>query len=405
MSVTTSLKPGHVIPEEMLLRFRERAPIYDRKNRFFQEDFDELKRLGYLTLPVPADVGGPGFTLGEVGREQRRLAMFAPADAVALNMHLYWAGTASDLHGAGDPSMDIVLKEALAGEVFAAGHAEKGNDLAGMYSTTKAQPVEGGYRFTGHKSFGTMTPVWTRLGLWGMDSTDPANRKMVHGFLARADGGFRIEEVWDSLGMRATRSDDTVLEGSFVPSHRIPRVVSTGAAGMDLFLLSLYMWVECGFANVYCGIAKRALELAIESVKSKKSIAIGSGTYAHHPGYQHLLADMAILCHAMEPVIDSVADGYAASVLKTGEWAADTGGTWAQRGIGAKVLVTDQAFQVLDMAVEAFGGFGVSRQSEIERLFRDARMGKIHPANTFLAREMIGKMLLGIDMDAQPRWG
>lgn len=97
--------------------------------------------------------------------------------------------------------------------------------------------------------------------------------------------------------------------------------------------------------------------------------------------------------------------GYAASVRKAGEWDAETPGTWARRGIGAKMLTTDNAFKVLDMAVEVFGGFGVSRQSEIERLFRDARMGKIHPANSFLAREMIGKMLLGIDMDAQPRWG
>jgi alkylation response protein AidB-like acyl-CoA dehydrogenase len=70
-----------------------------------------------------------------------------------------------------------------------------------------------------------------------------------------------------------------------------------------------------------------------------------------------------------------------------------------------KKLVTDQAFQVVDMAVEIAGGFGVSRHSEIERLFRDARMGKIHPANSFLTRELISKLILGLDFDAAPRWG
>lgn len=405
MSHAVARRPFVSLDEEMLLRFRGRAATYDRENRFFHEDFAELKDAGYLTLPVPEDMGGPGLTMGEVGRLQRQLAMYAPADAIAVNMHLYWLGLASDLHALGDHSCDWILREALAGEVFAAGHAESGNDLAGMYSTTDARPVDGGYRFYGRKSFGTLTPVWTRLGVWGMDSSDPANRRMVHGFIARDDDRYRIEETWDSLGMRATRSDDTVLEGAFSPLERIPRIVTTGAAGMDLFLLGLYAWAIAGFANVYYGVAKRALALAIEAMQTKKSIAVGSGTYAHHPGYQLALADIAILCNAIEPHIDGVVDGYAASVRDAANWAPEVAGRWAERIVSLKKVATEQAFQVVDGAVEIVGGFGVSRHSELERLFRDSRMGRIHPSNSFLTREMVGKMVLGLDFDAQPRWG
>ena len=101
-------------------------------------------------------------------------------------------------------------------------------------SITKAEKVPGGYRFTGRKSFGSLTPVWTRLGLHGMDTSDPANPKVVHGFLPRSGGGFTIKETWDMMGMRATRSDDTLLEGAFIPDQNIARVVPAGFGGADI---------------------------------------------------------------------------------------------------------------------------------------------------------------------------
>ena len=62
-------------------------------------------------------------------------------------------------------------------------------------SVTKAEKVPGGYKFTGRKSFGSLTPVWTRLGLHGMDTRDPKNPKVVHGFLARHTPGITIKDT------------------------------------------------------------------------------------------------------------------------------------------------------------------------------------------------------------------
>src|SRR3981081_4136621 len=81
-----------VLNEEMLARFAGRAAVYDRENRFFDEDFEELRKAKYLLQPLPAEFGGAGMTLAEVCREQRRLAYYAPATALAVNMHLYWVG-------------------------------------------------------------------------------------------------------------------------------------------------------------------------------------------------------------------------------------------------------------------------------------------------------------------------
>jgi alkylation response protein AidB-like acyl-CoA dehydrogenase len=65
---------GIFLKEEMLARFASRAATYDKENRFFEEDFEDLRAAKYLLLPVPSEFGGAGMTLAEVCREQRRLA-------------------------------------------------------------------------------------------------------------------------------------------------------------------------------------------------------------------------------------------------------------------------------------------------------------------------------------------
>ena len=97
-----TVAPTSALTQPLLERCRERASGYDRDNRFCQEDFDELKAAGYLLMAVPTELGGLGMTLAEVGRETRRLAEYAPATALCINMHNYWVGTAADLKRGGD---------------------------------------------------------------------------------------------------------------------------------------------------------------------------------------------------------------------------------------------------------------------------------------------------------------
>lgn len=382
----------------LLQRCAGRAPIYDRENRFFREDFEELRQAGYLLMPVPCEVGGGGLLLPDVGREQRRLAYYAPATALGLNMHLYWVGMAADLSRAGDKSLEWMLREAAAGEVFAAGHAESGNDIPVLLSTTKAERVDGGYRFYGRKHFGSLSPVWTRLGLHGMDASDPAAPKIVHAFMPRDTEGYRIEETWDALGMRATRSDDTVLEGCFVPDRYIARVVPAGAAGMDAFVATTFVWVMAGFANVYAGLARHALDRTVATVKNKHSIAL-TRSMAYHPEVQHAVADMVIEMETIDAVIEQAAQDWAANrdPSRTGELLV--------RMVAAKHRAVESAWKLVDTALELAGGFGIFRAAGLERIFRDARLGRMHPTNNFLTHELLGKLTLGINPDEQPRWG
>lgn len=385
-----------VIPEALLDRCAERAPRHDHEGTFFAQDFEELKRAGYLRMAVPEELGGLGRTLADFGLEQRRLAYHAAPTALAINMHVYWTGLAADLWRAGDRSLEWLLRGAVDGEVYAAGHAESGNDLPLLLSTTRAVRVSGGYRFTGRKSFGSLTPVWTSLGLHGLDASDPARPQIVHAFLDRRAKGLRVEETWDVLGMRATRSDDTSLEDAFVPDERIARVVPAGAAGMDAFVLGVFAWGLVGFGNVYYGLARRAFDMTVERLKSKTSLGV-SRSMAHHPEVQHAVAEMALELDAIEPHLDRVAEDWSAGV--------DHGATWPARIVSAKHHAVEGSWRVVDRALDVAGGFGIFRRAGLERLFRDARLGRLHPANTFLTHEIVAKTALGIGLDESPRWG
>jgi alkylation response protein AidB-like acyl-CoA dehydrogenase len=394
-SADDARSPSPLTPA-LLERCRKRAAGYDRDNKFFSEDFEELRDAGYLRLPLPAEFGGPGLGLADVVREQRRLAYYAPPTALGINMHLYWVGVAADLWRAGDRSMEWLLNEAARGAVFAAGHAESGNDIPVLLSTTKAERVAGGYRFTGHKSFGSLTPVWSYLGLHGMDMSDPAAPKVVHAFMPRDTAGFRVEDTWDVLGMRATRSDDTILEGAIVPDRFVVRVIPAGAAGVDLFVLAVFAWALLGFGNIYYGMAQYALDRTVDTLKKKKSIAL-SRSMAYHAEVQHGVADMGLELEGIGPHLDRIAQEWTTGV--------NHGAQWPAKIFAAKYHAVEGAWRIIDRALDLAGGFGIFRRGELERLFRDARLGRIHPANSALTHELVAKTLLGISPDETPRWG
>lgn len=396
MEPPPATSPRLQLPQDLLERCRERAPGYDRDNRFFQEDFDELKAAGYFMMTVPREFGGYGMRLHEVAQQTRQLAYYAAPTALACNMHHYWVGVAADLWRAGDRSCEWILQDAAAGEIFAAGHAESGNDQPLLLSTTKAERVPGGYRFTGRKSFGSLSPVWTRLGIHGMDTSNPKEPKIVHAFAPRDTPGITIKETWDVMGMRATCSQDTVLDNAFVRDRHIARIVPAGAAGIDHFVLGIFAWALLNFGNIYYGLAQRIRDLTVESLKTKTSLGV-TRTMAYHPAVQYKVAEMQLALSAVEPQLDAATTAWSSTDQH--------GPEMAPLIVSAKYNAVETAWKVADIGMELSGGFGMFKKSEMERLFRDCRAGRFHPANSALTHELIAKMTLGIDLDEQPRWG
>jgi alkylation response protein AidB-like acyl-CoA dehydrogenase len=380
---------------EMLDRFDERAPIYDRENRFFQEDWEELRRSGYLQLAVPTELGGSGLGLDEYAVLQQRLGYVAPATALAVNMHIYWTGVAADLLKLGDESCRFLLEKSAAGEVMCALHGEAGNEVPLLLAVATAERVDGGWRISGHKIFGSLTPVWTLGGFHAMDSSDPANPLIVHGFVPREAEGVEIVETWDTLGMRATQSQDTVLQKAFVPDELVAVVCPAGFAGAGPFQLSIFAWALMGFASTYLGAARRAFDLTVANLPKRTSLTM-TRSMAHHPEFQHEVADMRIALDAAQALLDRTCADWANGVQHE---------DWPVRFVATRQFVINSANQIVDRALDLSGGAGAFKRNRLEQLFRDVRMGRFHPGNSVLAHELIGKMCLGVDPDDPQRWG
>jgi alkylation response protein AidB-like acyl-CoA dehydrogenase len=394
--MTTIERAADVLTEEMLARFDERAPVYDRENRFFTEDFDELRGSGYLDIALPADLGGSGLGLIDVNRMQRRLAYHAPATALAVNMHIYWVGVAADLQKMGAPGGDWILRQAADGQILAAGHGEAGNDVPVLLSSATADKVDGGWEITAHKIFGSLTPVWTYLGVHAMDTSDPTSPRIVHGFLHRDAPRYHIEETWDVLGMRATASQDTLLDRAFIPDEDVVMVCPAGFGGAGPFHVALFAWALLGFAGVYLGLAKRAYDEVLAKLPQRSSVGL-TRSMAYHPEVQHTVAEMRIALEGAEAHLDRVCDDWTQGV--------DHGHDWPVKVMAAKHAVVSQAWTVVDKAMELSGGAGIFKRNRLEQLLRDARLGRIHPSNPMTTHEVVGKLSLGINPDEQPRWG
>ena len=169
-----------------------------------------------------------------------------------------------------------------------------------------------------------------------------------------------------------------------------------GAAGIDHFVLGLFAWALLGFGNIYYGLARRAYDTTIASVKSKRSIAL-TRSMAYHAELQHTIAEMTLALDTIAPHLDRVASDWSTGV--------NHGAAWPKEIFSAKYHAVESSWKVVDLALDATGGFGIFRRSGLEQMFRDARLGRIHPANSMLTHEIVAKTALGISPDETPRWG
>ncbi|MFF2372609.1 acyl-CoA dehydrogenase family protein [Agromyces sp. NPDC058110] len=387
MTATTPDGPETLLDDDLLERFRERAARYDRENAFFDEDLAELQQIGYLRALVPAELGGLGWGLDDAVRGQMRLAGAAPATALAVNMHLVWTAVAKILADRGDDTLEFLQREAGAGEVFGFGISEAGNDLMLFGSRTEADlQADGGYRYTGRKIFTSLSPAWTRLGTMGLDSASADAPKLVYGFIDREDPDVKVLDDWNTLGMRASQSRTTVLDGAYAAPDRIVRRLDPGP-NADPLVFGIFASFELLLASVYAGIGARALDLAVAAAHRRTSMKRDGAPYAHDPDIRWRIADAALAQDALEPQLLAVARDLDGLV--------DHGSKWFAKLVGVKIRATETAKQVVDQAVRVSGGSSYFAGSEIGRLYRDVLAGIFHPSDDESAHATVANTWLG----------
>lgn len=378
MPITTTPATGLVLTDELLDGIEQRADGYDQAGEFFRADFEALREAGYYRAPVPPAYGGAGLTLRELAALHRRIGYRSASTALASGMHLFWAGAAADRVQAGDTRAEWILQAVAEGEIIGAGHSEPGNDLGLWGAVATATPVDGGgYAFRGRKLFTSLSPVWTILGVHG---TAP-DGSIVHGFVTRGDPGVRTEETWDTFALRATRSDDTVLDGALSPPGRVIAVLNGDRSTGTEYLDSVAAWAVVLTSNVYLGIAQRAFDLAVEVTASRSSSRLGGKPRIEDPFVQAGLAQSVAELDAVEAHLDAAARDW------TDRPVADT--AWNRRLLSVKQHATRSARDVVGRSLETIGGRSLRRGSLIERLYRDVAAGALHnPSQDTIVRAL-----------------
>lgn len=370
-----------VLTDQLLERFRQRAAQYDAENSFAAEDFDELVALGYLKALIPAKQGGLGWSLEELALAQRRLATAAPATALAVNMHHVWASVANLLQARGDHRLQMVTDWIAEGEVMAFGISEPGNDSVLFDSKTIATTQsDGSVSFNGIKIFTSLSPAFTRLGIFGKDEV---TGDLVHGFVAKGPG---VESMgdWNTLGMRASQSHTTKLNNAVSPSEWVHSRLPVGP-NSDLLIFGIFASFLTLTASVYVGIADRAVTLGQEALNKK----------VHHDGTKYsqdvrargLLAEAAMRLITLDALQRSVAADLDAAV--------DHQKSWFPKLVTLRTLAGDTARENVQVLGQLTGGGGYFRGSEFERLYRDVQASWYHPSNAASASNTVASWLVG----------
>ncbi len=370
---------------EVAVACRERAEAHDREASFPIEDLEDLRACGLLGLMVPQSLGGMGAGFATYAEVARELGRGSGATALLFNMHSSIIGalasTPEDLArslGAPDSffaARDKVLARAARGACFFVAMSERGAGSRFTQMTTTYEREGSGWRIRGSKTFCSGAGHAEAY----LVVARSADGQHISQFLVPAGDGLTVEQTWDPMGMRATASNDLHLD-VHVPLDGL----LGGVEGLAPLLAQVMpQWLVASYAAVYVGVARAAVDEAASQL-----VARGLGDL---PAVRGRLgrADAAV-----EAAWLVTAEAARRVDLAPGEPETNR---WVYR---AKLLAGDTAAQVAGSVLEACGTSATRRGNPLERIYRDARCGALHPATSDVCADWLGAAALGVDPDA-----
>ncbi|MFI6261232.1 acyl-CoA dehydrogenase family protein [Micromonospora sp. NPDC051006] len=376
-------------------RLAARAAEHDRDGVFPVDDFHDLREAGLFGLMVPRELGGQGATFAEYAAVATELARGNGATALVFNMHASVTGALgavteelAEALGVPDEALaarDRLLAAAAQGAWYAVAMSERGAGARLSQLSTVYEPVEGGWHLKGSKTFCSGAG---HADGYLVAARSAADQSVVSQFLVPAAGaaGITVEPTWDSLGMRATASHDLHLDVT-VPADRL----LGGVEGLALVVAQLMPhWLVASYAAVYVGVARAAIDAAAEHLNARNLAGLPAVRARLGRADAAVAAAQLVVAEAARRVDEAPGD--------------DETNRWVWR---AKLLAGTTAADVAASMLEAAGTSATRRGHPLERLYRDARCGSLHPATSDVCADWLGIAALGGDPDrdaSAPRW-
>jgi alkylation response protein AidB-like acyl-CoA dehydrogenase len=374
--------------------FAQRAAQYDEEESFPYENYARLRESGYTILTIPEELGGLGGSILERIKAQERLAQGCGATALAINMHFNVLGLFVDLwRKFKDPKIEDKLRQVVAGRLICGGSAsEPDNALPVLRPRAKAERVDGGWRVTGRKIFGTQSIA---LDLYFSEATwenTPEGDTIITFFIPPRDTpGLIFKDDWHTMGMRATASRSTELKEAFVPESAVmlQRPAFTRGGIINLFLRAPFT-----IGSPYIGIAIAARNFVVDFMRERPRFPLKK-PMSHMPSVYNKVGEMDVLIESARAMMWKAA----AEVEREDPRA------WGRKSVAARMVAMENSVRVVDLALRAVGGASYFKRLPLERYFRDVRAALYHPVDSDETLELLGKSAFGIPvLDTDALW-
>jgi len=365
--------------QSTILKFaRERITPHVRamdESAIFRKDLlHEIFELGLMGIEIPEEFGGQSGTFFQSVLAVEALATVDPSAAVivdvqntiANNILLRW----------GTPEQKQRYLRRLAADTvasFALSEAGAGSDAFAL--TTRAVPEGDHFRITGRKLWITNAAEAGIFFLFANAAPDQGYRGITCFLIERNMPGFKVGRKEDKLGIRASSTCELLLDDCRVPAGNIVGEIGKG------YKIAIETLNEGRIAigGQMTGLAQGALDHAIAYAKQRRQFG---KPIADFQAVQFTLAEMATDVEAARQLV------YNAARLR------DAGRPFVREAAMAKLFASQIAETVASRAVEVFGGVGFTKDYPVEKLYRDAKIGRIYEGASNMQKLAIAKELL-----------
>jgi short/branched chain acyl-CoA dehydrogenase len=375
----TTLQEEERLFQASVRRFaRERlAPhvrAMDEEGKFRQDLLREMFDLGLMAIGIPEQYGGQGGSFFQSVLAIEELAKIDPSASVIVDVQNTLVSNAIERWA--NPAQKQRYLSRLADHsvgCYALSEPASGSDAFAL--STRATPAEDGYRLTGRKLWITNAAEAEIFLVFATVDPSAGYRGITCFLVDRGMPGFEVGKKEDKLGIRASSTCELILDD--VPVSR-EQVMGDPGKGYKVAIETLNEG-RIGIGAQMLGLAEGALEHALNYARERKQFGKRIGDFQ---GVQFELAEMATRIEAGRLLV------YNAARLR------DAGQPFVTEAAMAKYFCSVMAEEAASQAVEILGGVGFTKDYPVEKLYRDAKIGRIYEGTSNMQRVTIAKALL-----------
>lgn len=375
------------VARELAQDFARRADVHDRERSAPVENFALLREAGFYGMVVPREYGGLGGKSLEYGLVVEELAQGCAATMMAFSMHICATGVlfhGSDL--AEDRRRALAELVLAQGKLLCASASETGGTGHALHTLIpqgRAERDGDGYRIHARKAFCTNFEAADYCLLYLHPGDDPDPEVSMAVLVDTKARGIEVNDVWDTLGMRATRSNEVVYDGAFVPDAGVV------ARGKGLFLGTLARsgaYFHHVFAQTYLGLGLGMLAFAKDYLAGRVPRGYQQ-PMAYHPAARRRIGELAAGLEAARAITHQTSfrhdrDGPSPDVQLA--------------MLKAKVAVARAVGECVASLPICCGANALFYKHPLARMLRDAVTANVMPPNLDVALDMtaMGEMQL-----------